>query len=69
MFKKSFVKTFTKTPAMGRRTRFCVSEASVFNSHAWGRAPRRPRDFKFVFEMFELTDLFEQKWLYPSIRL
>ena len=24
----------------------------IINSHAWGRAPRRPRDFKFVFGMF-----------------
>ena len=28
------------------------TEIINFNSHAWGRATRHPRDFKFVFGMF-----------------
>ena len=36
-----------------------------FNSHAWGRAPRRPRDFKFVFRMFLVDRFLRTKIVIP----
>ena len=36
-----------------------------FNSHAWGRAPRRPRDFKFVFGLFLVDQSLRTKKLIP----
>ena len=35
------------------------------NSHAWGRAPRRPRDSQFVFEMFLVDRSLRTKKVIP----